>query len=86
MIHPLRYAAKAVAGDPALRLAFELTIPLIGGGSTREFIQCQGLKAPLKVNSFVDWIEGNTDEEIGLRPRRFMLRHKGRGVAKWEYT
>lgn len=30
----------------------------------------------MMANSFVDWMEGGTEEEIATRPRRFVCFHK----------
>ncbi|KAL1970440.1 hypothetical protein VTN77DRAFT_4084 [Rasamsonia byssochlamydoides] len=79
--HPQVWAIKAREYDPAARLAFCVSGELVNGEKFEDYPCSNSDEAPMMANSFVDWMQGATEEEIATRARRFVFIHKNRRIV-----
>lgn len=71
--HSQRYASRAVAGDPALRLAVEVSYQLPSGNRVRYYAQSNREEMIYRANTLVDVLEdGVSMETLVETPRRYL--------------
>ena len=70
--HPEIYARKAREHDPATRLGFRVCMKLVDGREVIYYPSSKSDKASSHANTFVDWMQGLTNEEIAKKPRRYV--------------
>ncbi|GAM38134.1 hypothetical protein TCE0_033r08632 [Talaromyces pinophilus] len=75
MRHTQSWARKAIIGDPARRLALKVTFQPLEtiNDPVVTYPVNNGEYSVYVANSFVDWLEGKTDEDIANTPRRFLV-------------
>ncbi|OKL63401.1 hypothetical protein UA08_02094 [Talaromyces atroroseus] len=71
--HDKVWALAALDTDPCRRLAIRVTLSYENGNAISFYPQTQSQGAPYKANSAMDWMDGDNDEVIASRPRRFVF-------------
>lgn len=71
--HPNKYALSASDGAEAARLGFRIVVSLSNGNTAEYYPTSAEEKVPMRAHSFVDWMEGSTEEEIATRKNRFVF-------------
>ena len=85
--HIKRCSIRIMSSDVANRLAIEIIYRLRSDHSTiTKWCKYQGQVIVLKLNSLVDFLEGQPEDFTATQSRRFLARNKGRGRRKIFFT
>ncbi|KAE8553728.1 hypothetical protein EYB25_005110 [Talaromyces marneffei] len=71
--HDNVWALRALDTDPCRRLAIRVTLTYEDGSTRTFYPQSNSECDPYKANSVVDWVNGDNDDIIASRPRRFIF-------------